>query len=166
MSSPPKKKARTVNPQEYARTIQTGLRQEIMTYDTLRRYEEHYNRVEPYLSGEQRLYLQTQFARHEEVLSQRTGLGYRPTRAQIAQQKTDVERRTDEAPLATEDADPFALGEPTAAGDVYRQRTKSEEDLASNEVLDWAGLFDSLDRPPSPPPPPPPAAGGGGPIAI
>lgn len=160
MSKRPDKKPKTVNPLEYAGRIQAGLRQEIATWDILRRYEDHYNRVEPYLNEQQRFYLQTQFARHEANLEQRTGMGPRPSTEQIAQQKRDVERRINERP---EEVD---FDYPTGSGDVRRKRTRSEEELSANEVVDWGSLFDSLDRGPSPPPPPPPAGGGGGPISI
>ena len=146
--------------------IRQGLSIRIPTFEILRRYERHYDRLSPSLNEEQRFHLMSQFARHENFLAERNNLPLRPSPQQIKRQAGETLNRAHSAPISTEDVDPFNIGPPSVAGNIRqakRKRSKSEEDLMALESLDdfnW-------DEPPSPPPPPPPSEGGvGGPISI
>lgn len=142
--------------QHIHRTIREGLALPIPTYEILRRYEFHYDRLAPYLNESENFHLMSQFARHENYLSERTGLSVRPTEAEISRQAGLSINKSKSKPVSTETADPFNLGPPTVAGNVTtkRKRTPSEEHLAALESINWDEDF-SPPRPPSPPPPPP-----------
>lgn len=150
--------------------ITTGLNMRIPTFEILRRYEEMYDEISPYLTETQNFNIQSQFARHENFLSESTGLTLRPDQEQMRRQAQVALNIAHSRPRSTEDADPFNLGPPTVAGSVTqkRKRSKSEEDLMANETLDWSDFDASPGPPPGPGggggPPPPPM--GGAPIAI
>lgn len=158
-----KRLATQVSARLTATRLASGLRQQITTYETLRRYEEHYNRIEPHLSGDQQHYLMTQFARHEHHLGQRNRLPDRPSKEE--EKTADTKRRNIQQtalnlslshPIPLEDVDPFALEDPTAAGIIRRKRKR----MVAEEQINW-DLFDFGPQPP-PPPPPPPSGGGQG----
>lgn len=151
-------------------TIHSGLNLSIPTFEILRRYEEMYDEISPYLTAAQNFNIQSQFARHENFLSESTGLTLRPNQEQMRRQAQVALNVAHSRPRSTEDANPFNLGPPTVAGSVNqkRKRSKSEEDLMTNETLDWSDFDTSPGPPPGPGggggPPPPPM--GGAPIAI
>jgi hypothetical protein len=138
--------------------VMQGLRLNIPTYEILRRYESHYDRLNPYLTHEQRFNMESQFSRHEYHLNERTGLGLRPSESEMKRQAGESRNKAHSRPVKASDVDKDDIGEPTAAGDTRRKRkrTPSEENLAALETIDWDDFGPS--GPPSPPPPPPPIA--------
>ena len=158
--------------QDIHNAINSGLRMRIPTFEILRRYEALYDDISPYLTETQNFQIQSQFARHENFLSEFTGLTLRPDQEQMRRQAQEAVNIAHSRPISTEDADPFNLGPPTVAGSVTqkRKRSKSEEELMANETLDWSDFDTSPGPPPGPGggsssgPPPPPM--GGAPIAI
>jgi hypothetical protein len=138
-----------------ATTLAQRLRQQITTTAQLRELENTYNQIEPYLSGDQQMYLMTQFARHEASIPAPPSPGQ--TKAEQVRLNVSLTR-----PVSMDEADPFALDAPTGSGLVNKKRQR----MTAEEDIDWSA-FDSPSPPPPPPPPPPPSAGGlGGPISI
>lgn len=145
--------------------IRQGLGMRIPTFEILRRYERHYDRLSPFLTDEQRFHIMSQFSRHENYLSERNALPVRPSSQQIKRQAGESLNRAHSTPVSVEQSDPFNLGPPSVAGNVLntRKRSRSEENLMAIESLDDFNWDE-----PSPPPPPPPSSEGefGGSISI
>jgi len=98
-----------------ARGIERGLRQQITTKEVLKKYANEYERVYDHLTVSQRLYLETQFARHEYHLSQQPSLPNPPQQWRIG---------------AYADA-------PTPVGERRRIRNANEMALMSTERINW-----------------------------
>jgi hypothetical protein len=135
--------------------LSNTLRQEITTHDQLERTIRVYDQIEPHLSQDQRFYLSTQFAAHQEHLGSRPT----PTETQTQHQadQTALNIRLSR-PVSTEEADPFNIEVPTAVG---HRDSRPRARMRAEETIDWS-LFDNLPGQPPPPPPPPPSGGGSG----
>lgn len=131
------------------------LRQEVNTTEQLNRYIAAYDEIEPHISQQQRLYLSTQFAAHQEFL----GSSVSETKEDRQRSQTALNVSLSE-PVSIEEADPFALEEPTAVGIINRKRSR----LSADENIDWSDYATDNHQPDNhqPPPPPPPAGGGSG----
>ena len=109
-------------------TLHKGLALKIPNFEILRRYEHHYDRLNPFISAEERFTIENQFARHENYLSEKNKLPIRPSKATIQKQKEIAYSQ----PTRAKSYDP-----PSASGVRTRKRSASEEALMSNEVINW-----------------------------
>ena len=142
----------------------------IPTWHLLRQYENRFVQLENRFTPQQIFDIMNQFSRHEAHLTQSTGIGPRPTEAQIQQQHeqyvTQLERRRTRRMEAPEEA-PFDA--PEGAGRVRPKRKAEEVDLTFDEeeaflLGDDEDVFEFNFWPPNnqqppPPPPPPPSSG-------
>lgn len=109
-----------------------GLSMRIPTFEILRRYEAHYDRAMPYLTHEENFNIQQQFARHENFLSEQTGLPLRPSQQEIRKQAAEAVNIAHSRPRQAREEE-----KPSGSGDIRRTRSASEAELMSREQINW-----------------------------
>lgn len=117
------------------KTLKSGMGKPIPAFSILRRYEDLYDSINKYLTSEERFNYESQFARHENFLSESSGLSLRPSPREIEQQ---FMRARNEAYTGRVQA--YSSVPPSGAGERRRRRSRSEEALVARESIDWDNI--------------------------
>ncbi|NBX49298.1 hypothetical protein EBT25_05000 [bacterium] len=161
----------TYRPEQSYATFMEAFRRPIPTWHLLRQYENRFVALENRFTPQQVFDIMNQFSRHEAHLTQVTGIGPRPTNAEIEQQHSQfMTQRSKRRTRRMEEPDEAPFDAAEGAGYIPRKRTASEAELMTRETLDFGeddeddDVFEFNFWPPNqsnqdPPPPPPPSGG-------